>query len=264
LTARVLGLAFDGTGFGDDGTIWGGEFFVGSVTEGFERVAHLRPALLPGGDAAAAFPAQAAAGFMAQLGEVPDLTDAPFLLPPRYSRARLLVARGVRTFLTTSVGRLFDAAAALLGFTGSVTFEAQAAIWLEHHASSATDSALVPFEYADGEVDWRPALRSVIASRLAGEPVSAIAHGFHRGFAQVTAKAAITLCDRHELDTVVLAGGVFHNQILLRLLQVVLEADGLKVWTNQAVPTGDGGLSLGQAAIASVCRTAQRPFDGGR
>jgi hydrogenase maturation protein HypF len=251
LTARVLGLAFDGTGLGDDGTIWGGEFFVGSVAQGFDRVAHLRPAQLPGGDAAAAFPAQAAAGFMAELDDVPHLTDAPFFLPARYCQARQLIARGVRTFMTSSVGRLFDAVAALLGFTGPVTFEAQAAIWLEHHASGATNSALVPFEYAYGELDWRPALRSVIESRLAGEDVTAIAHGFHRGLAQIMAGAATKLCDQHQVDTVVLTGGVLHNQVLLRLLHEFFEARGVKVWTNQAVPPGDGGLSLGQAAIAS-------------
>jgi hydrogenase maturation protein HypF len=94
-------------------------------------------------------------------------------LPVRYSQARQLIARGVRAFMASSVGRLFDAVAALLGFTGPVTFEAQAAIWLEHHASRATISALVPFGYAHGELDWKLALRSVIDSRLAASRLGA-------------------------------------------------------------------------------------------
>jgi hydrogenase maturation HypF-like protein len=201
---------------------------------------HFRCRLLPGSS---------------DLEDIADLTLAPFLLPVRYRQARLLVARGVRTFVTTSVGRLFDAVAALLGFSGDVTFEAQAAIWLEHRASCATDCAPVPFEYGDGQIDWRPAIRSVIERRLAGEDVPAIALGFHRGFAEVSARAAMKLCDQHQADTVVLSGGVFHNQLLLRFLHESFEDHGLpasRVWTNQIVPTGDGGLSLGQAAIASL------------
>jgi hydrogenase maturation protein HypF len=252
LSARVVALTFDGTGFGDDGTIWGGEVFAGSVAEGFNRIAHLLPAPLPGGDAAAKCPAQAAAGFVSMLVDAPDLTTAPFLLPGRYGQARRLVAREVRTFTTSSVGRLFDVVAALLGFTGDATFEAHAAIWLEHQAASATRSAVVPFEYTDGVIDWRPALRSVISLRLGGAAASAIAHGFHRGFAEISASVATDLCEREKTQTVVLTGGVFQNAVLLRLMNERLAERGVAVWTNLAVPAGDGGLSLGQAAVASV------------
>jgi hydrogenase maturation protein HypF len=123
---RVLGISFDGTGFGDDRGIWGGEFFAGSLRTGLERVAHLRTASLPGGDAAAQHPVQAAAGFLAQVEELPDLSRPPFSFPHRYQTALQLVHKNVRTFPTTSVGRLFDAAAALLGFTREITFEGQA------------------------------------------------------------------------------------------------------------------------------------------
>jgi hydrogenase maturation protein HypF len=101
---RVVGVSFDGTGYGDDGTIWGGEFFVGSLSEGFERVAHLRRALLAGGDAAARYPAQAAAGFLAQLDNLPDVAAAPFDFPSRYQSARELISKEVRTYTTTSAG----------------------------------------------------------------------------------------------------------------------------------------------------------------
>ena len=136
-TKRVVGVSFDGTGYGDDGTIWGGEIFVGSVQEGFKRVAHLRRAALAGGDAAAQYPVQAAAGFLAQVDGLPDVLAEPFAFPERYRNAMELVRKDVRTFATTSVGRLFDAAAALLGFTREITFEGQAAIWLEQLARGA-------------------------------------------------------------------------------------------------------------------------------
>nr|MDP9146255.1 carbamoyltransferase HypF [Acidobacteriota bacterium] len=127
---RVIGVSFDGTGYGDDGTIWGGEIFAGSVAEGFERVAHLRSAALPGGDAAASFPVQAAAGYLSQLANLTDLLDAPFSFPVRYQDALQVVRKNLRTFSTTSMGRLFDTAAALLGFTREITFEGQAAMCL--------------------------------------------------------------------------------------------------------------------------------------
>jgi hydrogenase maturation protein HypF len=122
---KVLGVCFDGTGYGDDGTIWGGEIFVGGVASGFERVAHLRSALLAGGDAAAQHPVQAAAGFLYQLDKLPDLQAAPFHFPSRHAKVNALVRSHSRCFSTTSVGRLFDTVAALLGFVREITFEGQ-------------------------------------------------------------------------------------------------------------------------------------------
>jgi len=112
---HVLGIAFDGTGYGDDGGIWGGEFFVGSVRAGFTRVAHLRQAQLAGGDAAARHPVQAAAGFVSQLERLPDLSRRPFCFPEVFEEAAAVLQRGIRVFPTTSVGRLFDSVAALVG-----------------------------------------------------------------------------------------------------------------------------------------------------
>jgi hydrogenase maturation protein HypF len=251
LTTRVLGVAFDGTGFGDDGAICGGEFFIGSVRDGFVRAAGLRATSLPGGDAAAVWPVQAAAGFVAQLENVPELAQT-FGLPSRYHQARKLVDSKLRTFTTTSAGRLFDAVAALLGFTEQVTFEAQSALWLEYEATRADGALVVPFEYADGQLDWRPALRAVIEARLEGQTVAAIAHGFHAGLAKGISQGVATLCAEHQVRTVVLTGGVFQNQLLLSNVNELLTGRGLTVWINHAVPAGDGGLSLGQAAIASL------------
>jgi hydrogenase maturation protein HypF len=247
---RVLGISFDGTGFGDDRGIWGGEFFCGSLRTDLERVAHLRPAVLPGGDAAAQNPVQAAAGFLAQVEDLPDLSRPPFSFPARYQSALQLVRRHVRTFPTTSVGRLFDTAAALLGFTREITFEGQAAMWLEHQARSAASSEPYPFPFAEGELDFRPLLQAVARDRAGGRNPCEIARSFQLGVGTGVAAAAQKLTQREQLDTIVLSGGVFQNEMLLEDLKVLLEKSGLEIWTNRTVPPNDGGISLGQAAMA--------------
>jgi hydrogenase maturation protein HypF len=247
--ARVVGVSCDGTGYGDDGSIWGGEFFVGSVAEGFERAAHLRPALLPGGDAAAEFPVQAAAGLLTQLAELPDLTQAPFFFPARYAGAAELVCKNVRCFPTTSMGRLFDSAAALLGFTREITYEGQAAIWLEQLAKHGALHRRYPLPFAENELDFRPLLRSVIDDRLRGEPTKNIARCFQLAIAEGLTSAVKHLCKAHSTNIVVLSGGVFQNELLLSDLKTMLA--GLEVWTNHAVPANDAGISLGQAALAA-------------
>ncbi len=248
---RVVGVSFDGTGYGDDGSIWGGEIFVGSVNTGFERIAHLRSASLPGGDAAAQYPVQASAGFLAQLDSLPDLSAAPFGFSHRYRNGLELIRKNVRTFPTTSIGRLFDAASALLGFTREVTFEGQAAMWLEQLARSAPFTEPYPFPFAGGELDFRPLLQSVLRDRLLGRGLGKIARAFQRGLAQGLRDALVAACQAHNLDIVVLSGGVFQNELLLQDLKSLLETDRVEIWTNHAVPPNDGGISLGQAALAA-------------
>ena len=247
---RILGISFDGTGYGDDATIWGGEMFVGSVCQGFERVAHLRPAMLAGGDSAARHPVQAAAGFLAQLDGLPDVTSAPFGFPERYRNAAALLHKGVRTFATTSVGRLFDTAAALLGFTREISFEGQAAMWLEQLARHAALGDPYPFPFVHSELDFRPLLERIARDRFLGHDVGRIARAFQQGVAQGLADAASQLCEIHGVDTIVLSGGVFQNELLLEDLRSAWSVTPLQVWTNQLVPPNDGGISLGQAALA--------------
>jgi hydrogenase maturation protein HypF len=255
---RVIGVSFDGTGYGDDGTIWGGEIFSGSVSEGFERVVHLRRAALPGGDAAASYPVQAAAGFLAQLEDLPDLTAPPFSFPSRYLDALKLVTTKVRCFDTTSIGRLFDTAAALLGFTRETTFEGQAAMWLERLAKKATRTEAYPFPFAGDELDFRPLLRGIIRDRLRGGNVSEIARAFQCGIAEGIHVAVATLAGEQGIDTVVLSGGVFQNELLLDDLKGFLEPEHLRIWTNNVVPANDGGISLGQAALAAFAKPETR------
>jgi hydrogenase maturation protein HypF len=249
---RVLGISLDGTGYGDDGTIWGGELFAGSIREGFERVSHLRPAALAGGDAAARQPVQAAAGFLGQLDGLPDLARAPFEFPSRYEASRRLVETGTRVFATTSAGRLFDAVAALLGFTRPVTFEGQAAMWLEQLARASRPVEPYPCPFDGAVLDWRPLLRAVIDDRLRGRDRNEIARAFHRGLADGLCDAAADLCAARGLDTVAASGGVVQNAVFLDDLARSLERRRLALWINHRVPPNDGGISLGQAALGAL------------
>jgi hydrogenase maturation protein HypF len=242
---RVLGFAFDGTGYGEDGTIWGGEIFAGSLRSGLARVAHLRPALLPGGDAAARAPVQAAAGFLQALDVDPRLLERdPFCFPARYGAARELLRANVRVFPTTSMGRLFDTAAALLGFTREITFEAQAAMWLEQLAAGAGDVDAYPFPFDGTELDYRPLLDRLIADRRRGRDVREIARAFHRA----AADGILQTCEHFGYERVVVSGGVFQNALLTAELY---DALGERLWANRIVPANDGGIALGQAAIAA-------------
>jgi hydrogenase maturation protein HypF len=251
---RVLGFAWDGTGYGRDGSIQGGEVLAGSVADGLKRVARLRRAWLPGGDAAAQFPVQAAAGFLSELDDVADVTAPPFEFPERYRRAARLVQSGVRTFATTSVGRLFDCVAALDGFTRDVTFEGQAAMWLEHLARRSGPVDPYPFPLESGELDYRPLLRAVLRDRTAGRDPCAIARAFHEALADAIVAATSQLRRAEAFDAVVLSGGVFQNELLMELLRC--RFGNQEVWTNHVVPPNDGGVCLGQAALAAFRASA--------
>jgi hydrogenase maturation protein HypF len=253
---RVVGVSLDGTGYGDDRTIWGGEIFVGSVSGGFNRAAHLRPAALAGGDAAAQHPVQAAAGFLAQLDDLPDVTARPFHFPTRFTRSMELISKGVRTFTTTSMGRLFDASAALLGFTREMSYEGQAAIWLEQLARCAQRKDAYPFPFEDNELDFRPLLSALIRDRQRGRSAPEIARAFQASLARGLCDAIITVAGIASIETVVLSGGVFQNELLLEDVKRCLENSRLRILTNHSVPPNDGGISLGQAALAAFSQFA--------
>lgn len=245
----VLGLALDGTGYGTDGTIWGGEFLVGNLRTPFERAGHLSPASLPGGDAAARYPALCALGFTR--GHSVALSEPPFLFPQDAMLGTQLIERGVRTHRTTSAGRLFDAAAALCGFTGRVTFEGQAAMWLEHLAEGAVNADGYPMVFENRQLDANPLLAALIADRQNGRAPAEAARAFHQGLASGLIDAAAAIATAHGLTTVALSGGVWQNRFLLERVVPGLRSLGFAVLSNVAVPVNDGGISLGQAAIAA-------------
>jgi len=188
---------------------------------------------------------QAAAGFLSDLDDLPDLTAPPFDFPERYTKSKRLAESGIRTFTTTSVGRLFDTVAALLGFTRPITFEGQAAMWVEHLARSAEDEESYPFPIADSRLDFRPLLAGVAADRRRGRDVHEIARAFHGALADAIANAVEMLAPKQ----IVASGGVFQNALLVELLA---RRFGDRLWINQKVPANDGGISLGQAGIAAV------------
>jgi hydrogenase maturation protein HypF len=252
---RVVGVALDGTGYGDDGTIWGGEFFVGSIEDGFTRVAHLRRASLAGGDAAARHPVRAAAGFLNQLEGLCDVTRPPFSFSPVYEEACEVLRSGMRVFSTTSAGRLFDAVAALVGFTRPITFEGQAAMWLEHLARGASSASTVfTCRFYGTDIDWRDMLVEIADARRRGVSPADLARAFHRTLARAVAVTTAALADTAGLDTIALSGGVLQNDLLLGDLRDELEGRSLQIWINRVVPPNDGGISLGQAALAACAQ----------
>ena len=210
---------------------------------------HLRYASLVGGDAAAHHPVQAAVGFLQ--GFDVDFTVPPFNFPERYNQAKQLLAKNFRVFPTSSVGRLFDAVAALLGFTRSQSFEGQAAIWLEHLARASQSKDAYAFGLVGREWDYRPLLESVISERKNDKTVGDIARAFIRGLANGLITSALQLGEEYELETVALSGGVFQNELLLHDTKTLAETTHLNVLVNHQVPCNDGGISLGQASLAA-------------
>jgi hydrogenase maturation protein HypF len=254
----VIGVAWDGTGYGLDGQIWGGEFLVGDY-HGFRRAAHLEYLPMPGGDAAILNPWRLALGYVYTLtGELPILQGVE---DREVQIVRQQVERRLNTPLTSAAGRLFDAVAALAGVRNRVTYEAQAAIELEMLAArwSETRSAAdrcPPYPFGvegtgDGAVvRLRRLLEAVQAEQDAGVAPGEIAWRFHRTMVEVLLAVCQLLAASTGLQTVALSGGVFQNRLLLALALPTLEQAGFRVLIHRQVPCNDGGISLGQVALA--------------
>ncbi len=256
LDGQVLGVSWDGTGLGTDGTVWGGEFLLTTV-EGFRRVASLRLFPLPGGDAAVKEPRRSALGLLyAMLGE--EVFDRNDLLPVRAFSAeelrvlRQMLARSVNCPLTSSAGRLFDAVASLTGVRHRCTFEGQAAMELEFAARNAGDGGEYRWDPFSTElrIDWEPMIRDIIADLAAGMPAPVMAARFHNTLAGMIVAVAVRTGERR----VALTGGCFQNRILCETAIRRLREAGLSPYWHQRVPPNDGGIALGQvfAALDSV------------
>ncbi|MDN3355748.1 carbamoyltransferase HypF [Actinomadura sp. DC4] len=244
----VIGVAFDGTGYGTDGTLWGGEFLVADLI-GFERAGHLRPVPLPGGATAIREPWRMAAAY-----GVPAQTDVARRNAARWDDVVAVAGRGLGSPPTSSAGRLFDAVAAVLGVRDRVNYEGQAAVELEQRADPAERGAY-PVRLDDGSpftVAGADLVAAVVADLRAGEEVPVIAARFHNAVAGLVVAGAVRLRATTGLTTVALSGGVFQNLLLLERAVTGLEAEGFGVLVHHRVPPNDGGISLGQAAIASA------------
>jgi len=251
-TGPVIGVSFDGTGYGPDGAIWGGELLVASLTD-YQRAAHLEYLPLPGGEAAIRRPYRIAwAYLLTTLGAIPDLsTLAPFPAEERAIVTRQ-VERAINTPQTSSAGRLFDAVSALAGVCPVTTFEAQAAIALELAARRADIAQVEPYPFAlddDGVIRVGPTLSAVVADVGRGRDVAEIAAAFHLAMAGMIVAATEQARAQTGLTVAALSGGVFQNRLLLRLARESLRSAGFEVLTHQQVPANDGGLSLGQAVL---------------
>jgi hydrogenase maturation protein HypF len=270
LEGKVIGIALDGTGYGTDGAVWGGEVLLATYAD-FERVAHLDYVRMPGGTAAITEPWRMAVSYLDKhFGDALWDLDIPFVRDldagahrnvPLRKQAEILirmVQRGVNSPLTSSCGRLFDAVSALAGIRRRVNYEAQAAIELEAAIAGKSESAAYPFELrADGGgwiIDTAPLFGALVNDLKCGLPAGIISRRFHEGFIGVLARAAKLIHARTSVEDVCLSGGSFQNVFLLENLTRKLELEGLKVFTHSEVPCGDGGLSLGQAFVAGHCK----------
>jgi hydrogenase maturation protein HypF len=254
----VLGVAWDGAGFGPNGTLWGGEFLL--VTEtGWRRVAHLRAFRLPGGDAAAREPRRAALGLLYEaFGEaalaMTDLAPVAAFTAAERDVLGVMLARGINAPFASSMGRLFDAFAALCGLRQRASYEGQAAAEFEWAAEGFTSGRCYEFPLCGAEgaggaivLDWRPALDAALADLRGGAPPGSVSEALHNGLA----KAIVAVAGRTGERRVALTGGCFQNARLAEAATCALRAAGYEPIWHQSVPPNDGGLALGQAAWAA-------------
>ncbi|GGM21863.1 carbamoyltransferase HypF [Streptomyces fumigatiscleroticus] len=262
LTGPFVGVAYDGLGLGDDGTLWGGEVLVADLT-GYRRVGRFARAPLPGGQAAVRHPSRMALGYLHGLEPLGVPRPAPWLTRPFTERlaareahtVRAMIERGVNCPRASSAGRLFDAAASLLGLGDTVSYEGQAAVALESAAGDLHADAL-PWRLTRAEGLWvydpSPTLTALLDALAAGTPVAQLAAAFHTTVAEVTAALVGRALSAGAPRTVCLGGGCFQNRRLLADVGRLLRAQGLRVLTGHAVPVNDGGIGFGQAAVASA------------
>lgn len=262
LHGDVIGVAFDGTGYGRDGAIWGGEFLVANF-EDYTRAARLRYVPLPGGDQAIRQPWRPAASHMIDAGCDPARIDR-LGSQSEIRIVRQLIERRVNSPLTSSAGRLFDAVAAIAGVRNRVTFEGQAAMELEWLATDCREDGSYPIEFARStdssaclEIDTRPLVRAVVDDVARGTDRRRVARRFHSTMAELIVATCARIHGDTKLERVVLSGGVFCNALLVRLSVARLTARGFQVFTHHLVPPGDGGISLGQLAIAAAQSTGR-------
>jgi hydrogenase maturation protein HypF len=255
---RVLGVAFDGTGMGTDGVIWGGEFLVADL-DGYQRVGHLAAVALPGGVRAIREPWRMALAWARTALSREEAERYGRSVDERWPSILSIVERE-DTLRTTSAGRLFDGVAALLGIRPTVTYEAQAAIELEAAAAGEPldtpvadgwEAAVIPGDDGCAVLDPSPLIGRVVAERDRGTAVPAVAAAFHTALGRAVASLARDLASAAAVATVALSGGVFQNARLTEIVERELTASGVGVLVHSRVPPNDGGVSIGQAAVAA-------------
>ncbi|SIQ02848.1 carbamoyltransferase HypF [Aeromonas hydrophila] len=271
ITGPVLGVAFDGTGLGDDGTLWGGELLIADV-KGFKRVAHLRPFKLIGGEAAIREPVRQLLGLLFESHSPEEISalDIPLIkqLPlKRISNLHQLWHLGRNAPYTSSIGRLFDAVAALLGVIDTPDYEGEAGLLLEAAALQLTpDEAPFPLAFdlsqsTEGplQIEWAELIHTLVSEQRKGTSTAILAAGFIRAISALV----IALAERFPGYPVVLGGGVFQNRVLIDQLVPALEAAGRQVLTSETLPLNDGGIAAGQLWFAIHHIATHRPTTAG-
>lgn len=255
ITGKVIGIAFDGSGFGPDGTVWGGEFLVADY-RGYTRFGHFQRLPMPGGELAIRKPYRLAIAYLRTLlGSAPHLPFMEGISATETNMVLQQLEQGINAPLTSSCGRLFDAVSVLLGICKTITFEGQAAIELEMSSASTGSSDVFPYyvERIDGvwQVHLRPMVEEIIEQMTSGASISSIGETFHSTVASIAASVASLISQETGIDDVVLSGGCFQNRLLLEKTTTSIKKAGMKVFTHERAPCNDGGISLGQAAIAA-------------
>ena len=258
LEEPVIGVAFDGTGYGSDGNIWGGEFMTADYKQ-ISRMAHLEYLPLPGGAAAIKKPYRTAIGYLHALGIDIDM-KLPFLEnidPTEIDVIKNQIDKGINATLTSSMGRLFDAVSALIGVRDVIEYEAQAAIDLETQAMTAGDeTGLYPFSMVEQDgvtiIKIRDLITTIISNISRAVPEAVIAARFHNTVARMILDLCQLISTKTGIGKVALSGGVFQNRLLLRKVTTLFDCTDLEVYTHRQVPCNDGGISLGQVVIANM------------
>jgi hydrogenase maturation protein HypF len=255
IEGEVIGVAMDGLGFGTDGRMWGGEFFVADFMDA-ERVAHLDYVPMPGGAKAIREPWRMAAVYLHRaLGDDFLNLEIPFtqsLNTRAWTTLRRMLATGTNSPETSSMGRLFDALSGMLCLKHVVNYEGQAAIVLEAVADPGCEQSYEFTVTADGIIKAEAVIRHVVEDLLDGSPAPEVSAKFHLGVARLIAEIARRVRDERCLNRVALSGGVFQNMLLLESTRRILKQDGFEVFTHSRVPPNDGGISLGQAVVANA------------
>jgi hydrogenase maturation protein HypF len=253
VTGPAIGVAFDGTGYGTDGVIWGGEFLVADLRD-FRRVAHLEYLPLPGGEAAIRRPYRTALAYLAALsGSIPTLAFVNEIPHTERQVTLRMVERKINTPFTSSCGRLFDAVAAIIGLRTQVTYEAQAAIELEAVSyTESHDGVIYPFMIDNEQVRLGPLLAAVVSDTQQRVPVGVIGQRFHHTLAEIVCTICEQIREKEGLTTVALSGGCWQNRLLLSATISRLRETGFSVYVHHQVPANDGGVGLGQAVVAAA------------
>jgi hydrogenase maturation protein HypF len=258
IEGTALGIAWDGTGLGTDGTIWGGEFL--KITEdSFERAGHMRSFRLPGSEKAIREPRRAALGILHKIYgsdafQMKDLAPVKEFSPSEIAVLKTMLEDGIQSPVTSSAGRLFDAAASILGLQQVNHFEGQAAMALEFLADSVSTEEAYPVQLRNEKdgfiIDWATLFKSLIEDISKGIPANIASAKFHNALAHSAVLAAKKVGEQK----VVLSGGCFQNRLLLERTVTLLKEYGFKVYWHQRIPTNDGGISVGQAAALARMR----------